>query len=162
MRLARSFLAAALTIVSVAAIHAQQQDNLYTRITPLEAAVSTGGATRAQKLELAGLYNQTGRYYEASKLTDALLASDPNDAEARVIGDAAAKGRRDAATQAVAAAEAKANAGGATDSDRLALADAYFDAGSYGTAAGYYSRLPQSMRTRDVRLREARALAWSS
>ncbi|MEA2165233.1 MAG: hypothetical protein QOK37_3360 [Thermoanaerobaculia bacterium] len=162
MRLARSFLTAALTIVCAAAIDAQQQDNLYTRITPLEAAVSTGSATRAQKLELAGLYNQTGRYYEASKLADGLLASDPNDAEARALGDAAAKARRDTAAQAVAAAEAKAKASGATDQDRLALADAYFDAGSYGAAADRYHLLPQSLRTREVRLREARALAWSS
>ena len=162
MRLARSFLAATITIASVAAVHAQQQDTLYARINPLETAVSSGQATRAQQLELAALYNQSGRYYEASKITDTLLAADPNDAEAKAVGDIATKGRRDAAEQNVAQAEAKVRAEGATDQDRLALANAYFDAGSYGAAADAYKRLPQLMRTRDARLREARALAWSS
>jgi tetratricopeptide (TPR) repeat protein len=161
MRLARSFFAAALTIVSAATINAQPQDP-YTRITPLEAAVAQGQATRAQRLELAGLYNQTGRYYEASKLTDALLLSDPNDAEAKAAGDTASKGKHDIAVRNVAAAEAKAQGNGATDQDRLALADAYFDAGSYGAAADIYKGMPQSLSTRETRLREARALAWSS
>ncbi|HEX3070828.1 MAG TPA: hypothetical protein VHX14_19820, partial [Thermoanaerobaculia bacterium] len=162
MRLAGSFLAVAITIVFATASYAQQQDTSYVRITTLESAVTRGQATRAQQLELAGLYNQAGRYYEASKLTDALLASNPNDAEAKAAGEIAASGRRDTAARNVAAAEAKANAGSVTDQDRLALADAYFDAGSYGAAVSIYERLPQAMRNRDVRLREARALAWSS
>jgi len=161
MRLAKSFLAAALTLCA-AAIHAQQQDTLYARINPLETAVSSGRATRAEQLDLARLYNEAGRYYEASKLTDALLAADPNDAMARAAGDAAAKGKRDLAARNIAQAEAKMRAEGATDPNRLALANAYFDAGSYGAAADLYKGLPQTLRTRDIRLREARALAWSS
>jgi tetratricopeptide (TPR) repeat protein len=162
MRLARSFLAVAITIVCATVLHAQQQDTSYTRITTLESAVTRGQATRAQQLELASLYNQAGRFYEASKVTESLLASNPNDAEAKAAAQAASNGRRDTAARNVAAAEAKANGGGASDQDRLALAGAYFDAGSYGAAAAIYEHLPQPLRTRDVRVREARALAWSS
>lgn len=161
MRLARRFLAAVLTVCATASLNAQQQDSNYARITPLESAISSGHATRAEQLELARLYNDSGRYYEASKLAATLLAIDPNDAEAQAIADVATKGRRDVAAQNLAAAEARAAASGATDQDRLALATANFDAGRYTAAATAYKDLPQALRTREVRLNEARALAWS-
>ncbi|MCU1245900.1 MAG: Tetratricopeptide repeat protein [Acidobacteria bacterium] len=137
------------------------QDNVYSRITPLEAAVSGGTATRAQQLELARLYSQVGRYYEASKIAGGLLAIDANDAEAVAVRDGATKALRALADKKVAEAEANAHRAGSTDQDRLALADAYFEAGSYGAAAEQYGRLPESLVTREVRLRQARALAWS-
>jgi len=139
-----------------------QNDSLYTRIQPLETAVTSGNATHDQQIELARLYIQSGRFHEASKIAGRLLAVDANDAAAVSIRTDADKAMRDAAKQSVAAAEARATAAGATDQDRLALADAYFDAGSYIAAAESYRRLPDPVMTHDVRLRYARALAWSS
>jgi len=144
-----------------AAAAAIAQDTPYSRITPLEAAVSSGTATRAQQLELARLYSQVGRFYEASKIAGGLLATDANDAEAIAVRDEATKALHALADKKVAEAEGNARRAGATDQDRQALADAYFEAGSYGAAAEQYARLPESMVTRDIRLRQARALAWS-
>ena len=69
---------------------------------------------------------------------------------------------RDVADKKVAEAAAAAKKDGATDQDRLALANAYFDAGSYGAAADIYGRLPSASLDRDARLRYARSLAWSN
>jgi hypothetical protein len=137
-------------------------DELYARIKPLEASLASGAATPAEQLELARLYNQSGRYYEASKIANRLLATSPNDAEAQAVRDASAKGMRDIRDRAVSEAEARAKSSAGTDADRLTLANAYFEAGSYAAAADVYAKLPASMRDREVRLREARALAWSS
>lgn len=139
-----------------------QQSDVYTQITPLETAVNSGTATRAQQLDLARLYIQVGRYYEAQTLTDRLLANDPNDAEAKAVRDQTSKGITDIQMAKVSAAEARAKSGEATDQDRLALADAYFESGSYAAAAELYAHLPASVMTRDERLRYARSLAWSS
>ena len=68
----------------------------------------------------------------------------------------------DVAANRVTAAEANARRAGATDQDRLALANAYYDAGSYGAAADVYAKLPAAMIDRDTHLRWARSLAWSS
>src|ERR671926_397762 len=46
--------------------------------------------------------------------------------------------------------------------DRMALANAYFDAGSYAAAADIYAKMPATAMDRDARLRYARSLAWSS
>src|SRR5205823_8707524 len=108
----------------------------------------------------AHLYIQVGRYYEAGKLATGLLAKDANDAQAAAVRDEAQRALRAASEKKVAAAEGRARASDATDQDRLALADAYFDAGSYGAAAEGYARLPESMQTREVQLRRARSLAW--
>lgn len=137
------------------------QENLYAQIKPLEEAVASGAASRAQQLELARLYNQSGRYYEASKIASSLLASNPDDADARTARDAAAAGLRDVSDKRVLEAQARANAPGATDQDRLALANAYFEGGSYGSAVDLYDRLPAALLDRDTQIRRARALAWT-
>lgn len=149
------------TGVSIAAVTASGQD-VYSRITPLEASVSAGRATRAEQLELAQLYVQVQRFYEASKIASQLLATDPNDSQAAQVRDAANRGLRDVQDKNVAQAEANARRDGATDQDRLALANAYFEAGSYSAAADAYAHLPAALLDRDTRLRQARALAWSS
>jgi thioredoxin-like negative regulator of GroEL len=136
-----------------------QTDN-YSRIKPLEDAMSSGQASRAQQMELARLYNETGRYYEAQKIADALLAGDPNDAAAKEVRASAALSLHEMQTKKIADAEAQAKSG--SDADRMALANAYFDAGSYGAAADIYAKMPPAMMDRDARLRYARALAWSS
>jgi tetratricopeptide (TPR) repeat protein len=137
------------------------QSDLYARIHPLEQAMTSGTATRDQQLELARLYIQSGRFYEASKLAGRVLAADPNDADAKAVRDQAAKGLRDVSDRAIAEAEARANAAGATDQDRLILANAYFEGGNYRAAADAYAKLPASMMDYGTQLRLARALAWS-
>jgi hypothetical protein len=139
-----------------------QQGDLYSRINPLEQAYTSGTATHDQQIELARLYNQAGRYYDASRITDQLIASDPNDAAAKTIRDESQRGLRDIADRKVAQAEEAARKSGASDQDRLALANAYFEAGSYGAAANIYGRLPAASLDRDTRLRYARSLAWSN
>ena len=64
--------AVAATILCAATVLAQN-DN-YSRIKPLEEAMATGQASHAQQIELARLYNQSGRYYEATKIADRVLA----------------------------------------------------------------------------------------
>lgn len=138
-----------------------QQDDLYSR-TPLESSVKSGTATSADKVQLARLYVQAKRFHEAEKLADAVLAASPDDAQMASIRDEARRELRAANDARVAEAETNARRSGATDQDRLALANAYFDAGSYGSAAEIYAKLPASSLDRETRLRQARALAWSS
>lgn len=159
MRPMRIAIAAAALLLSLTA-YAQQRD-LYSRITPLENSLNSGTATHAEKLELAQLYVDAGRQYEAVKLTDGLIAADPNDAEAQRIHDAASSQLRDAQNKKIADAQANAKRSGATDQDQLALADAYYEGGSYGAAADLYAHLPSSVMDRDARTRYARSLAWS-
>ncbi len=136
------------------------QSDVSSDLRPLETSVRSGTATREQQLALARLYNSSGRYYEASKLSSSLLNKNPADAEAIIVRDEAKRGLRDVNDRAVADAEARAARDGATDADRLALADAYFAAGSYGAAIEAYERAGKTT-DRDVQLRHARALAWS-
>src|SRR5438270_1836624 len=150
-----------ISVVCASALYAQN-DSLYSRIQPLETAVTSGKATHDQQIELARLYIQSGRFYEASQIAGRLLVVDPNDGAAASIRAQADKANLAAAKKSVAGAESRANAPGATDQDRLALADAYYNAGSYAAAADLYGRLPDTIVTRDIRLRRARALAWSS
>lgn len=131
-------------------------------IGTVEPTYKAGTATRAQQLDLGRAYISAGRFYEASTLARSILDSDPNDSDAAAIRDEAVKNLRAAAQDKVTAAEANAKRQGATDEDRLALANAYFDAGDYRMASSLYAKLPPSVMSRDTRLREARALAWSS
>jgi hypothetical protein len=139
-----------------------QQTDINSQIHSLEAAVQSGTATTGQQLDLARLYAQENRFYEAGKAANAVLSREPDNADAKAISDQASRRRHEVQDRAVADAEGKANRAGATDQDRLALANAYFDAESYGAAATTYARLPDSLRDRDTRLRYARALAWSN
>jgi len=148
-----------LFVVVVCTVGVQaQNDSLYT----LETALKNGSATHDQQIELARLYIQNGRFYEAQKVAGRLLSADPNDAAAATLNAEATKDAHDATAKEVADAEARVKASGATDADRLALANAYYDAGSYAAAADLYGHLPDSLMTRDLRLRQARSLAWSS
>lgn len=137
------------------------QDDVYSRINPLEKSVAAGTASRADQLELARLYIQANRPYEASKIAQSLLATNPGDTDAAVLRDDADRALRDVNNRKVKDIEARASASGATDADRLALANAYYDAGSYAAAADLYRRLPASVMTRDTRLNYAHSLAWS-
>jgi tetratricopeptide (TPR) repeat protein len=163
MRPVKAVLAIAVLLCAMASEAEAQTNNPpdYARITTLEAAVTSGTATRAEQLELSRLYVQANRFYEASKIADRLLAMDANDAAAAKVRDDATRGRQAYERQKLADADAMARTV-KTDHDRLALADAYFDAGSYGTAADTYAHLPPSALDRDARLRYARALAWSN
>ena len=162
MKRFRPILAAATIAICASASFAQQPADLPGQIAQLESTVSSGAAPRADQLRLARLYIQVGRFYEAQKLAEQLIATDGSDAEAAAMRDQALKGLTGLQARKVEKAEAAAKAAGATDQDRLALADAYFEAGSYVAAADLYGRLPKAIETREVRLREARALAWSS
>jgi Flp pilus assembly protein TadD len=148
-----------LAVALIALAASAQTDDVYSQIKPLEAAVNSGTATTPQQLDLARLYIQTGRYFEASRIAGRVLESAPNDAAAMKLRDDAAAGLRDVNDKRVAEAEAAAKRNGATDADRLALANAYFDAGSYGAAAEAYAHMPAL--DREARLRYARSLAWS-
>jgi len=116
-------------------------------------------AQSTNQLDLARQYNQSGRYYEAQKIAEQLLAANPDDAAAKAVRDEAARSLKALNDKNVADAQARAKSG--SDADRLALADAYFDAGSYGAAADIYAKMPATLMTREERLRYARALAWS-
>src|SRR3954451_24865482 len=94
--------AVAATILCAATVLAQN-DN-YSRIKPLEDAMTSGQASHAQKAELARLYNESGRYYEATKIADGMLADDPNDAAAKDVRDRATRSLRDVQDKKVAAA----------------------------------------------------------
>ena len=159
MRPMKIAIAAAALLLSLTA-YAQQPD-LYSRITPLENSLNSGTATHAQELELAQLYIQAGRQYEAVKLTDRLIVADPNDAEALRIHETASSQLRDAQNKKIAAAQTNAKRSGATEKDQLALANAYYEGGSYGAAADLYAHLPSSLMDRDARTHYARSLAWS-
>jgi tetratricopeptide (TPR) repeat protein len=128
----------------------------------LEQSLNAGTATHDQQLQLARGYLQVGRYYEASKLAERMLDANPDDAEAKAVLDQAARALREISQQKVEAALAAASRNGASDADRLPLADAYFGAGEYRAAAEVYGKLPQAATTRESRLRHARSLAWSS
>src|SRR5438552_10018164 len=156
MRTTRLVFVIGLLLIATAAL--PQQVDFNSRIPPLESALSSGTATRDQQLELARLYIQGGRYYEASKISDQLLAADANDADAKAIRDQAATGMRNINDRKVAEAQAKAYGKGSTVDDQLALANSYYEAGSYGAAAETYSHLTLD---RDTRLKYARSLAWS-
>ena len=158
MRPNAAFLMLCILVVCACSAFAQD-DPFYSRTKPLETAVMAGTATHDQQIELARLYIDAGRFHEASKLAGRLLAVDPNDAAATAVRVDADKGMHAFTDKKVREAEALANKSGATDQDRLALADAYFDAGSYAMAADTYGRLPDALMTREVRLRQARALA---
>lgn len=163
MRPVKVALAIAMLFCAVAA--QAQTDNTtdhYTSIKPLEDALTNGTATHDQQVDLARLYIADHRYYEASKITQRLLAADSNDAAAVKLRDDSAAGLQAYTKQKVADAEALANKRGASDADRLAVADAYFEAESYGAAADRYAHLPASAMNRDARLRYARSLAWSN
>src|SRR5437763_7234817 len=159
MRMTKIVLGIALLLCAIGAV--AQQTDLYSRIDPLEKALNSGTASHDQQLDLARLYIQAGRYYDATKITDQLLAADANDADAKSVRDQAARGIRDVQDRKVSEAEASAHRSGATDQDRQALANAYFEAGSYGAAADIYGHLPAASLDRDTRLHYARALAWS-
>lgn len=105
-------------------------------------------------------YIQAGRFYEAGKIADRLLAADPNDAEAAALRQEARAGLQRLQDEKLQEAERLAKED-ATPQQRRELADAYFEAGRYVTAAEIYASLPQSERTREVQLRHARALSWS-
>ena len=150
----------ALALVSVATTYGQE--NVPDRINALEQTVTSGVATRDQQMELARLYMQVGRYYEASKVAQSVLRTNPGDAEAATLRDQADRNLRTATDRKVAETEARAKSANATNDDRLALANAYFDAGNYSAAADLYGKLPPNMQTRDIRLRRARSLAWAS
>lgn len=112
-------------------------------------------------LDTARRYVETGRYYEASKIVDQILLSDPGNPEAAELRARALEGLKQLQETKLREAEALAARGGASPAERLALADAYFEAGRYLTAADIYRALPETVRSWDVRLRHARALSWS-
>lgn len=164
MRPSKVALAVAVLLVAIASgAHAQTNNtDPYTRTKVLEAALTAGTATRDQQVELGRLYIDAHNFYRASKVAERLLAMDANDADAVKLRDDANAGLHTYQQQKVAEADALAKKAGSTDQERLAVADAYFEAGSYGTAADLYERLPQTALDRDARLRYARALAWSN
>ncbi|HEX9984770.1 MAG TPA: hypothetical protein VGF69_16025 [Thermoanaerobaculia bacterium] len=152
---------ATVSLLLICSTSAFAQADSYTGIKSLESAIESGNATRDQQVELARLYLEAGRYYEARKLAERVLALNANDTQATEIRNRAAEELRNVAQRNLADAEAKVSAAGATDADRLALANAYFEAARYVEAAEAYGRLAAPMQTRETRLRRARSLAWS-
>ena len=156
---ARSILVLIALIAAGAAFASSDDD--YSRLKNLESALNRGTATVDQQIELADLYLKSERFYEASKLAGRVLTSDPSHREAMRIRDEAGRLLREHADRTIAAAEQRARQADATDADRLALADAFFEGSRYAAAAAAYERLPESIRQGDVRLRYARSLSWS-
>jgi tetratricopeptide (TPR) repeat protein len=128
----------------------------------LEQRLEQGLATRAEILSLGAIYLEAGRSYEASKLAERLLALDSQDVEATALASRAKAALAENKQRRVAEAESAAKRPGASDENRLAYADALFSSGAYEDAVAIYRTLPQRLRTRDNRLREARSLAWRS
>ncbi|HEU5163498.1 MAG TPA: hypothetical protein VFV54_10160, partial [Thermoanaerobaculia bacterium] len=149
------FFAALLAAILTA--HAQTSTATFSE---LESAAAAGTATAEQKLELAERYVESGRYYEALQLSQSVRATDPGDQRAIRVEDSAREGLTTLQREKLRVAEQAASAAGASDEDRLALANAYFSAGRYLSAARTYALLPDAMRTREVRLKHARALSW--
>lgn len=159
MRMRKQLFITCLALVIVVPMFAQ---DVAGRIDTLERAVTAGTASREQTLDLARLYIQASRFYEASKLAKSVIARDANDTDAVAVRDEAERGLRVVLDKKVAEAEMRARAAGATDQDQLTLADAQFEASNYTVAADLYSKLPASVVNDDVRLRHARSLAWTS
>ena len=150
----------ACALSALVAFGAAAQDQ-YAEIKALETSYRSGTASREDQLRLARLYIDAGRFYEASKVLNVLTAANQGDAEAAALRDEATRGLRVANERRIAEAETAARASGATDADRLALADAYFDAGNYTAASTEYAKLPAGVMTPEVQTRHARALAWA-
>lgn len=152
------FISCAVVLCAFAAAAAPQTtEDARTTIKRLEESA----ATRAEQLELARAYIEVGRYYEAKKLASAMTDADPNDTEAASLRDRASEQLRLIANQRLDDAIATAKRDGATDADRLELANAYFSAGRYREASDEYARLPATLMTTEVRLKQARALSWA-
>jgi tetratricopeptide (TPR) repeat protein len=147
--------------VLLLAMNAIAQDDARATIGALERVVNEGTSTRAQQLELARAYVKVGRYYEAKKLAQRLADADVGDAEAIAVRDEAAGHLQTIADQRIADAKSAAEREGATDADRIELANAYFSAGNYREASDIYARIPAASMTWDARHNHARALAWS-
>jgi len=158
MRLSRTILV--LCVVSVCPFAAfASDDSAPNRIANLESSLTAGTATHEEQLELAQMYAGVGRYYEAKKLASRLIVENPNDAAAIDLRDRATAQLDLIAKQRIDDAQAAAKREGSTEADRQELADAYFAAGRYSEALPIYGAL--SDPSYDVRLRQARALAWS-
>ena len=153
------FISCAVVMCALTALAADE--GVRDRIARLEKSVSAGSATRAERLDLARAYFDAGRYYESQKAAAALVDADAADTEAAALRDRAGEQLRLIASQRLEDAQAAANRDGATDADRLELADAYFAAGRYREAADEYGRLPAAVVTKEARIRHARALSWS-
>lgn len=123
--------------------------------------VREGAVSRAEQLDLARSYIASGRYYEASQLANRLLAVDPADSDAAKLRDEAMRGLKEYQDRKVAEADQRAKGSKLTDHDKLEIADTYFEGGRYISAAAFYGQLSESARSTEVRLRHARALAWS-
>lgn len=148
-------------VVSCAFTAAAADEDVRRTISRLEKAHEAGTATRAEQLDLARAYIEVGRYYEAKKLAGAIADADANDTEAAGVRDRANEQMRLIAVQRLEDAEAAAKRDGATDADRLELANAYFSAGRYREAADLFAKLPDSVMTVESRTHHARALTWS-
>ena len=148
-------------VLSAAMSFAAAAQDQYADLKALETSYKSGSASREDQLRLARMYIDAGRFYEASKVVNTLTAANAGDAEAAALREEATRGLRVANERRVGEAETAARAAGATDADRLALADAYFDAGNYTAASAAYAKLPASVMTPEVQTRHARALAWS-
>lgn len=146
------------TILIVIASSALAQDA--PTLNDLESRAASGTASIDERLDLARRYLAAGRFYEAMKLGEAVLAIGP-DERATAIVASAREGLESHQREKLALAEERAAAPGATAEDRLALADASFGAGRYLTAAEIYRQLPDRLQTKETRLRRARALSWA-
>ncbi len=128
----------------------------------LQAQARSAQASSADEEALAGGYLESGRFYEARKIADRLLVGKPGDLELTRIRDAADAGLRQYTETKIREAEQAARAVSTSPEAKLALADAYFEGGRYVAAADTYRQVSAPLMTREVRLRYARALAWSS
>jgi tetratricopeptide (TPR) repeat protein len=129
-------------------------------LTDLEAAAAAGSASVDEQLELGERYAAAGRYYEALQVAEAVRASGAENPRAARLEESAREGLTALQREKLRAAEEAAAAPGASDETRLALANAYYSAGRYLSAARAYASLPDALRTSEVRLRHARALSW--
>lgn len=127
----------------------------------LERAVATGAAGAATRLELARVYIERERFWEARALLRELAAETAADPDVRTLLRAAEEGLDRVQSERVAQAERTLANRNLAPAQRREAANTLFEAGQYAAAAQHYALLPASELDRQTRLRRARALAWS-
>ena len=152
--------ALAILLGAVPAVIAQSSSTDYSPERRLEMAVESGSATREQQLELARIYIDAGRYYEARRLADQVLTSNAGDADATRIRERAVAGLREGAARDLPAIETRARAEGATYADRLAYARALAAARRMHEAESIYAEILGPTPDAEMQLEYGRLLSW--
>lgn len=130
-------------------------------IEQLETSVASGSATVRRQLELAQIYLDRQRFWEARELAQSVLSENPGSEPAQRIIAAAERELAQLRQTRIEEVDRILSTPGISVEQRLSAADTLFEAGQYLGAAEQYELVPERERTAQTRLRHARALAWS-